>query len=311
MADAYARSVARAVVGQIAENAGYETAYDSSIEVLSELMIRYVSEVALGAHSYAETAGRTDANAFDTLLAIEDVGTSAEELKVYLNSISEEESAFAHTLPQFPIRGAGRSLPTFEQRGDEAPSHIPSFLPSFPDSHTYQHTPSYDGHEENPGKQTQGPLESQTNASVSLFSDDSSPQSPQVIQKQRHAAEKALVQLHDRLKAAAAPQAAAKTGEETESHNIFLAPPMSVLVKHEQPGREAADAVTEQSEGLDWKYVHHVDTVTETVSQPLGFSLDWATATHKQAASLAARRKLEDAYKDAGPSTSSGGSLLP
>jgi transcription initiation factor TFIID subunit 8 len=67
----------------------------------------------------------------------------------------QEENTFAHSLPQFPVRKPGRMLPTFEERGEAPPAYVPAFLPAFPDRHTYVHTPTFPGHEENPDQQTQ------------------------------------------------------------------------------------------------------------------------------------------------------------
>ena len=92
MGDEYARAVSRVVAGQLTENAGYEAAQDSAVEILSELLMRYISEVAAGAHSYAEIASRTEANACDTLLALDDMGTSVEELQAYLDSVGSVSS---------------------------------------------------------------------------------------------------------------------------------------------------------------------------------------------------------------------------
>lgn len=46
-------------------------------------------------------------------------------------------------------------MPSFQERKEVPPPHIPAFLPAFPDKHTYVHTPQFQGHEEDPAKQTQ------------------------------------------------------------------------------------------------------------------------------------------------------------
>ena len=213
MADDYARSIARVVVGQLAEQAGYESVQETAIDVLSELLLRYLEELSAGSHAYAELATRSEINAHDALLAIEDIGgTTVDDLAKYLGSMSsvsddlpgypspcahacmhacsiavpvctpclaaclecefpwlegrlpnmhatvtslQEENAFAHMLAPFPVRRPARSMPTFEERGEAPPPHVPSFLPAFPDPHTYERTPVFAGHEENPEKQTQ------------------------------------------------------------------------------------------------------------------------------------------------------------
>ena len=84
-ADDYSRTIARVAVAQIAEQAGYEAVQDSAVEVLAELLLRYISEASAGAHQYAELANRTDANIGDVISSLEDLGTSVSELQAYLS----------------------------------------------------------------------------------------------------------------------------------------------------------------------------------------------------------------------------------
>lgn len=89
MADDYARSIARVVVGQLAEQAGYESAHETAIDVLSELLLRYLEELSAGSHAYAELATRSEINAYDALMAIEDTGgTTVDDLTKYIGSLS-------------------------------------------------------------------------------------------------------------------------------------------------------------------------------------------------------------------------------
>ncbi|KXZ48863.1 hypothetical protein GPECTOR_25g448 [Gonium pectorale] len=162
MADDYSRRVARVVVAQMAELTGFEAAQESAVEILAELVIKYIQELCTAAHSYAETAHRTDFNVCDLNLALCDMGTSMEDLRKYLDSWLAEQGpgsydqGFVHPLPpEYPIRAPGRSLPSWEERREEAPAHIPSWLPAFPDRHTYVRTPAFPGHEEDPVKQSE------------------------------------------------------------------------------------------------------------------------------------------------------------
>lgn len=88
MAEEHARSIARVAAGQLAEIAGYEAVQESSVEILSDLLLRYLAEVSTGAHAYAETAARSDVNVNDVLLSIEDMGTNVEELAAYHGSLT-------------------------------------------------------------------------------------------------------------------------------------------------------------------------------------------------------------------------------
>eukprot|EP00951_Prasinocladus_malaysianus_P037188 scaffold397605_cov25-Prasinocladus_malaysianus.AAC.1 len=61
----YSRAIARCAAGQIADAMGFEAVQESAIDMLSELMLRYISEVGTASHTYAQLAGRTDMNAGD------------------------------------------------------------------------------------------------------------------------------------------------------------------------------------------------------------------------------------------------------
>lgn len=202
MAEDYSRRVARVVAAQMAELTGFEAAQESAVEILAELLIKYIQEVCTAAHSYAELSHRTDMNICDLNLALGDMGTSMDDLRKYLDSwIAEQvrgrpgpnrpvtslraphlrhslqstdlgkprflplrplqgrgtfDQGFVHPLPpEYPIRAPGRTLPSWEERREEAPAHIPSWLPAFPDRHTYVRTPAFPGHEEDPVKQSE------------------------------------------------------------------------------------------------------------------------------------------------------------
>jgi histone H3/H4 len=79
----YSRALARVAVAQIAELAGFDAAHDSAVDILADLLQRYLANVCGAAHEYAELAGRTSSNALDTLLALEDLGVSPDELNTY------------------------------------------------------------------------------------------------------------------------------------------------------------------------------------------------------------------------------------
>lgn len=88
MADDFARTLARVAAGQLAELAGYEAAQDSAVEILGELLVKYIRELSAGAHNYAEMANRSSMNVNDLLLAMDDLGTSVQELQTYLGSLT-------------------------------------------------------------------------------------------------------------------------------------------------------------------------------------------------------------------------------
>ena len=67
MADHYAREAARVSALQLAYHAGFDVAQESCVEILADLLLRYVNEVGAGSHHYAELAGRSETNAVDVV----------------------------------------------------------------------------------------------------------------------------------------------------------------------------------------------------------------------------------------------------
>ena len=95
MAEAYTREIARVACGQLAELAGYEVVQDSALEVLAELLIKYISELSASSHGYAEVANRSGINVHDILLALDDLGTTVPELQTYLSSLTPVRASWA------------------------------------------------------------------------------------------------------------------------------------------------------------------------------------------------------------------------
>lgn len=65
--DDYARSVARVVTAQLADAMEFDALQVSSLDVLSDLLLRYITEVGTAAHTYAELANRSEANPLDVV----------------------------------------------------------------------------------------------------------------------------------------------------------------------------------------------------------------------------------------------------
>jgi len=80
MAEDFARHIARVVASQVAESTGFDACQDSAIEILGDLLLRYLGTVCSSSHSYAELAGRTQSNLSDVLLALDDLNVTPEDL---------------------------------------------------------------------------------------------------------------------------------------------------------------------------------------------------------------------------------------
>ena len=84
MADDFSRSIARVVVAQIAEGTGFDTCQESAVDILADLLLPYLSTVCASSHSFAEQAGRSQANLADTLLSLEELGVTPDDLHSHI-----------------------------------------------------------------------------------------------------------------------------------------------------------------------------------------------------------------------------------
>lgn len=90
-AEDFSRHIARVVASQVAEATGFDACQDSAIEILGDLLLRYLTTVSAGCHSYAELAGRSQSNLSDVLLALEDLGVTPEDLHQHMQLQVGEE----------------------------------------------------------------------------------------------------------------------------------------------------------------------------------------------------------------------------
>ncbi|KAG6549745.1 hypothetical protein Mapa_008725 [Marchantia paleacea] len=204
--DEFGRAVAKIGVAQLCEAIGFHAIQRSAGETLADIAIRYLTDLAKAAHFYANLAGRTQCNALDVIMAMEDVGTgptsasdsnrplsSSKALQEVIRYVEySEEIPFARPLPHFPVSKKRAAPPSFLQLGETPPyPHIPPWLPAFPDPHTYRSTPVWDERKSDPRLDK---LE---------------------LARQRRKAERSLVSLHLRLSSSGAT---AKSPVPPDSH---------------------------------------------------------------------------------------------
>lgn len=66
----YAREAALIAALQLADSAGFDLAQQSCVDIIADLLLRYVHEVGAGSHHYAELAGRSDTNPVDVVRGV-------------------------------------------------------------------------------------------------------------------------------------------------------------------------------------------------------------------------------------------------
>lgn len=67
MAQAHARKVTTMLVGQMADVAGFDLAHGNALDAVSDVMLKFIEEVASTSKEYAELQGRSDVNALDVV----------------------------------------------------------------------------------------------------------------------------------------------------------------------------------------------------------------------------------------------------
>ena len=110
MTDSYALAAARIAAAALINAAGFDVCQQSCVDVLADLLLKYVREVGAGSHHFAELAGRTETNPVDVVrrsacadgsegaigsaidsplpalqaLALNDMGTSVAQLREFV-----------------------------------------------------------------------------------------------------------------------------------------------------------------------------------------------------------------------------------
>lgn len=65
--DQYARSVAKVIAGQVLDAEGVDGVQKSAVDILADLLLRYIQEVGKKSHLYAEVAHRSEVNPLDVV----------------------------------------------------------------------------------------------------------------------------------------------------------------------------------------------------------------------------------------------------
>ncbi|XP_062578249.1 transcription initiation factor TFIID subunit 3-like, partial [Saccostrea cucullata] len=100
MSEQYCRSILRIALAQICQNVGWNSAQSTPLELLTDVLGRYMLQLAKVTHRYSEQFGRTDPNLDDVGLAFRHMGVSISELEEYVRHV--EPAPFPHEIVQFP-----------------------------------------------------------------------------------------------------------------------------------------------------------------------------------------------------------------
>ncbi|XP_028306685.1 transcription initiation factor TFIID subunit 3 isoform X2 [Gouania willdenowi] len=129
MCESYARSLLRVSVAQICQALGWDAVQLTACDLLSDVLHRYIQQLARACHRYSELYGRTDPMLDDVSQAFRLLGVSLTELEDYVNNL--EPVPCVHQTPLFPINK--NNVLQFPQPGvcdaEERKEYIPDHMP--------------------------------------------------------------------------------------------------------------------------------------------------------------------------------------
>ncbi|XWS44409.1 hypothetical protein CRYUN_Cryun15aG0042900 [Craigia yunnanensis] len=152
--DDFALAIAKVAVAQVCESVGFQSFQHSALETLSDIIVRYIYSIGKTANFSANLAGRVEANVFDVIQGLEELGSglgsagSSDFDRCVPNSgfvrdiihfvDDADDIPFAYVVPRFRVVKEWKEMGSFWEKGEEPPGeHIPSWLPAFPDPETY------------------------------------------------------------------------------------------------------------------------------------------------------------------------------
>ncbi|XP_017261721.1 transcription initiation factor TFIID subunit 3 [Kryptolebias marmoratus] len=129
MCESYARSLLRVSVAQICQALGWDAVQLTASDLLSDVLHRYIQQLARVCHRYSELYGRTDPVLDDVSQAFRLMGVNLSELEDYVHNL--EPVAFTHQTPLFPV--SKNNVLQFPQPGvrdaEERKDYIPDHMP--------------------------------------------------------------------------------------------------------------------------------------------------------------------------------------
>lgn len=137
MAQARRRVLSLAVCASCHE-AGFTTAEESAVELLTVMLQSFITECARSSQLLAEHNGRSEAIPNDVILALIEMG-------ININSLVEYGRRPVPIRIPAPAKEVQQKQPTILHTGQSKPLHsyIPDHFPPFPDAHAYVRTTTH------------------------------------------------------------------------------------------------------------------------------------------------------------------------
>ncbi|XP_032588950.1 uncharacterized protein LOC6585799 isoform X2 [Drosophila mojavensis] len=129
MTEKYTSELLGVVIAQIAQTIGYNRTQSVPLELLEDILLRFIQELARDLHSQAEHANRIEPNLKDAVLSLKNVNINVPELLDYIGNV--EPIPFVREIPAYPVKR--NSNMNFLKPGSvetlTRPVHIFEYLP--------------------------------------------------------------------------------------------------------------------------------------------------------------------------------------
>ncbi|XP_022217521.1 transcription initiation factor TFIID subunit 3 isoform X2 [Drosophila obscura] len=104
MADKYSSDLMRIVIAQITQTIGYSSTLSAPLELLQDILLKFMQEFARDLHGQMEHANRLEPNLKDARLTLKSLSINVHELLDYIGNV--EPVAFTRDIAAFPIKRA-------------------------------------------------------------------------------------------------------------------------------------------------------------------------------------------------------------
>ncbi|ACY70478.1 hypothetical protein DVIR88_6g0015 [Drosophila virilis] len=129
MTEKYTSELLGIVIAQIAQTIGYSRTQSAPLELLEDILQRFIQELARDLHSQAEHANRVEPNLKDAFLSLRNLNINVHELLDYIGNV--EPIPFVREVPAYPVKRSSNM--NFLKPGSAEtltrPVHIFEYLP--------------------------------------------------------------------------------------------------------------------------------------------------------------------------------------
>ncbi|XP_074644655.1 uncharacterized protein LOC141901360 isoform X2 [Tubulanus polymorphus] len=127
---AYSRKVLQVGIAQICQQLGWNSIQSSALELMTDIIERYLTEIGKSTHRYCEQFGRTEPNLDDVALAFQYIGIPLSELEEYAKNFAENVP-YPKDVVKFPKRKRNQmhfpkaGSKELESRDENVHDHLP------------------------------------------------------------------------------------------------------------------------------------------------------------------------------------------